>query len=87
MIDRSSTREEIFEVLLGAIEELFEIPRAEVTPQSSLYEELDLDSLDAADLRAHVHEVTGQVLPEVKFQDVRTVDDVVGLVHSILSGG
>lgn len=87
MIGASSTRAEIFEALLGTFEELFEIPRSEVEESSTLFEELDLDSLDAADMRAHIQDQTGMVVPEAQFQDVRTVADVVALISEVVSAG
>jgi len=84
MIGASSTRAEILDALLGTFEELCEIPRAEVNEASTLFEELDLDSLDAADMRAHIQEQTGRVVPEAEFQDVRTVADVVTLVQKVV---
>ncbi len=87
MITASSTHEEIFEAIRGTFEELFEIPRDEVAATSTLFEELDLDSLDAADMRAHIGEVTGKIVPEADFQSVRTVQDVVDLVAAVVRAG
>lgn len=84
MINGSSSVADILGALRETFEELFEIPPDDVQLESTLYEELDLDSLDAADMRARLQEVVGASIPELQFQDVRTVDDVVHLLQRVL---
>jgi acyl carrier protein len=84
MIDASSTSEDILNALRKTFDELFEIPPDDVHLQSGLYKELDLDSLDAADMRASLQEVSGAKIPEAQFQDVRTVSDVVELLQRVV---
>ena len=85
MINGSSSAADIFGALLKTFEELFEIPPEDVHLHSNLYEEMDLDSLDAADMRAQLQEVVGRSIPESQFQDVRTVDDVVRLLQRVVA--
>ncbi len=49
MITGSSSIDDILAAIRRTFEELFEIPPEDVQLDSNLYEELDLDSLDAAD--------------------------------------
>ncbi len=86
MINGSSSVDDILGALRKTFDELFEIPPAEVQLSSTLYDELDLDSLDAADMRAQLQEVVGMQIPEAWFQDVRTVDDVVQLLQRVTRG-
>ena len=78
------TKEEIFEKIKEILEELFEIDPAEVQLESKLYEELDLDSIDAVDLVLKLKEVTGKMANPEEFKATRTVSDVVDVIHNLL---
>jgi len=79
------SRQDIFERLRNYLEEMFEIEPARVTPDVKLYEDLDLDSIDAVDLIVKLQDLTGRkVRPEV-FKTVRTVGDVVTCVEDMLA--
>ena len=45
-------REQIQEILSKALVELFEIDPSKITPTANLYEDLEIDSIDAIDLIA-----------------------------------
>jgi acyl carrier protein len=60
--------------------EMFELDPAKVTPEAKVFEDLDLDSIDAIDLVARLQELTGRRVEEDRLREVRTVGDVVGLV-------
>ena len=67
-------REQIQEILSKALVELFEIDPSKITPTANLYEDLEIDSIDAIDLIDHIKRKTGHRLV------VRTVGDVVEAV-------
>lgn len=76
-------RETIYAHLRDSLVAMFEIPEADISPEARLYEDLDIDSLDAVDLVVRLRDLTGiQVKPE-QFQDVRTVGDVVNAVQAL----
>lgn len=79
------SRDEIYERLTQALEELFDIPPEKVTPQSKLFEELDLDSIDAVDLIVKLQEITGRRIKPEQFKAVRTVGDVLDCVEKLLA--
>ena len=79
------TREEILAALTGYLEELFEVPADKITPDAKLYEDLDLDSIDAVDLIVKLQELTGKKIKPEQFKAVRTIDDVVETVHGLLA--
>jgi acyl carrier protein len=79
------SREEIFAKLAEYLEELFEIPRDQITPEAKLFEELDLDSIDAVDLVVRLQDLTGRRIKPEEFKSVRTVGDVVDCVERLLS--
>ncbi len=78
------TRNEVFEQVRDALVELFEIDSADITPEARLYQELDLDSIDAVDLVVHLQNLTGKKIKPEEFKSVRTVDDVVDAVIELL---
>ena len=72
--------EQILQKLKDILEELFEVDPASVKMETRIFEELDIDSIDAVDLVIKLKEFTGKkILPE-QFKSVRTVEDVVVLV-------
>jgi acyl carrier protein len=79
------TRDEIFTALSGMLEDLFEIPADKITPEARLFEELDLDSIDAVDLVVKLQDLTGKKIKPDQFKTVRTVADVVDRVHDLLT--
>ena len=78
------TKDEIYEGLKKIMVELFEIDPARVTPQALLYQELEIDSIDAVDLAVQMHSLTGKRLRPDDFKTVRTVQDVVDAVYRVL---
>jgi acyl carrier protein len=66
-------------------EENFEIAPERVTLDANLFEDLDLDSIDAVDLAIKLQEMTGRRIKPEEFKQVRTVADVVGAVNSLLA--
>ena len=73
-------REQIQEILSKALVELFEIDPSKITPTANLYEDLEIDSIDAIDLIDHIKRETGYRLVADDFRSVRTVGDVVEAV-------
>ena len=75
--------------ILGRIREIFQenfdIEPSRVTPDAHLFEELDLDSIDAVDLAIKLQEMTGRRIKPEEFKSVRTVGDVIAAVESLLA--
>lgn len=78
------TKNEIFETLSDYLVDYFEVPRSQITLESKLYEDLDLDSIDAVDLVVKLQELTQKKIPPADFKEVRTVGDVVEKVYALL---
>jgi acyl carrier protein len=78
------TREEIFATLSTALQEMFEVPADKITEQALLYQDLDLDSIDAIDLVVKLQELTGQKIKPEQFKAVRTVGDVIDHIQALL---
>lgn len=79
------SREEIFVTLRSALVELFELDAERVTLDASLYEDLEIDSIDAVDLIDHIKRQTGKKLAAEEFKAVRTVGDVVEAVLQLVN--
>ncbi|WP_130470314.1 acyl carrier protein [Candidatus Magnetaquicoccus inordinatus] len=78
------TKDEIFVQLQDFLQELFEIPREHITLESRLYEDLDLDSIDAVDLVVKLQKLTGRRFKPESFKSVSTVQDVVQVTWELL---
>jgi acyl carrier protein len=82
----SVSREEVMATLSGHLQEMFEVPAAKITPGARLFEDLDLDSIDAVDLVVKLQEYTNRKMQASEFKTVRTVGDVVERVYAQLQG-
>jgi acyl carrier protein len=79
------TDDEILARLKAILAETFEVDPARVTREASLFEELDLDSIDAVDLAIKLQELTGKRIRPEQFKNIRTVGDVVSAVRDLLA--
>jgi acyl carrier protein len=73
----SMDRDALYAWVADLLVEMFELDRADLTPQSNLYADLDIDSIDAVDLAVKLKQLTGKRLPPEVFKTIRTIDDVV----------
>ena len=78
------TREDIFNILRDALVELFELEPERVTLEANLYQDLEIDSIDAVDLIDHIKRKTGKKIAADAFKSVRTVNDVVEAVYHLV---
>lgn len=80
-----NNQEEIYLKVVSLFESLFEIDPAEVTLEANLYQDLDIDSIDAVDLVIELRKLTKKKIQPEDFKTVRTVQDVVDQVEKLLS--
>jgi len=85
MLPSTLTREEVFDRVRSTMQELFDVGPERIQMETKLIEDLDLDSIDAIDLAARLEEITRQRLPEETLRALRTVEDVVTLIHATVS--
>ncbi|ANY89832.1 MULTISPECIES: acyl carrier protein [Pseudomonas] len=78
-------REDIFNLLRNALVELFELDPASISLESHLYQDLEIDSIDAIDLIDHIKRQTGKKITAEDFKSVRTVNDVVEAVFRLVN--
>ena len=74
---------EIRTLLADTLVHLFEIEPERIQPDTNLYEDLEIDSIDAIDLVDHIKRETGRKLNAEDFRNVRTVNDVVQAVLKV----
>lgn len=79
-----NTRQDIHSLLLKLLTEMFEVEPEKITPQARLYEDLDVDSIDAVDLIVELRNITGRKIDPDEFKSVRTVDDVINAVANVI---
>ena len=71
---------EIFEILKKALIELFEIDESKIKPETRIYEDLQIDSIDAIDMIDYIKRQTSYRLMPEDFKNVKTLDDIVKAV-------
>ncbi len=78
------TKEMLFTKCVEILHETFDIPPEKIKPESRLYEELDIDSIDAVDLIVSMKPMVGKRMQPEAFKAVRTVQDVVDALHLLI---
>jgi acyl carrier protein len=84
-LEISMTKDEIYPWIVDMLHEMFELDKAKITPQANLYNDLDIDSIDAVDLAVKLKQLTGKRLQPEVFKSVRTVQDVVNALEGLLA--
>ena len=64
-----------------------EVDPAELTLETNLFTDLDLDSIDAIDLTVRLQQETGRKVNPEDFRTIRTLADVVAAVKKLLAEG
>lgn len=76
-------KQQIYGKIRNALVNDFEMDAAKVVPEARLYEDLNLDSIDAVDLIVKLKQyIPRNVDPEV-FKQMRTLQDVVDGVYEL----
>jgi acyl carrier protein len=79
------TKDDIRATIARIMEETFEIDPSRVTLDAKLYEDLEIDSIDAVDMIVQLKPIVGRRLEPDAFKSVRTVADVVDALHGMLN--
>jgi len=78
-------REQILEQVRQTMSELFDIEPARIQLDTRVVEDLDLDSIDAIELAVRIEALTGRRLDPERFRDMKTVGDVVAILHGLVT--
>ena len=74
------SEKEIFEILKKALIDLFDIHESKIKLETRIYEDLQIDSIDAIDMIDYIKRQTGHRLMPEDFKNVKTLDDIVKAV-------
>ena len=74
---------ELYAQLKDILVDQFELDESSITPDANLYEELELDSIDAVDLLVQLKNITGKKISPDDFKDVRTINDVINALTDL----
>ncbi len=58
----------------------FDIDPESVQVDANLFDDLDIDSIDAIDMLSRLRELSGKDIPAESLKDVRTIADVLALL-------
>ncbi len=64
----------------------FECERESLKPETDLFAELDLDSIDAVDLIVRLQQQIGKKVDPEDFRSIRTLGDVTKTVAKLVNG-
>jgi acyl carrier protein len=78
------TKDEIYAELKAVLIQSFMVDESDISLDAGLYTDLDFDSIDAIDLAAKIHSVTGKQLKPEQFKEVRTIGDAVDVVDELM---
>lgn len=70
-------KNELYDQLKNILVDQFELDESSISPEANLYDELELDSIDAVDLLVQLKNLTGKKISPDDFKDVRTINDVI----------
>ena len=77
------SKEQVFAWVVDLLAQMFELEKEKLTLQSQLYEELDIDSIDAVDLAVQLKQLTGKRLSPDVFKEIRTIGDIVSALSNL----
>ncbi len=83
-MSKNFTHEEILNKLTEILVEDFEISADLINPEANLFDDLELDSIDAVDLAVKLQYFTDKKIAPENFKKIRTVNDVVNAIEELL---
>lgn len=84
-MDKKYSKEEIFNKLCEILENEFEISNSLLeNKDADLFNDLDLDSIDAVDLAVRLQQFSDKRIPPEEFRQIKTLNDVVETVYNML---
>lgn len=79
------SREEVFDIVYDILVKDFECSREDLKPETRLFEDLDLDSIDAVDFLVRLQKLTEKRVNPEDFKKIRTLDDLVNVIEKIIN--
>ena len=78
------TSNDIYEIFKGFLVDDFEIESDNISLDSNLFDDLELDSVDAVDLAVRLQQYTQKKVSPEEFKQIKTVGDVVNAVERLI---
>jgi acyl carrier protein len=75
------TEQEILAGLGEIVDEIAGVPAADVTPDKSFVDDLDIDSLSMVEIAVAAQDKFGVEIPDEELKNLKTVKDVVDFVQ------
>ena len=75
------TRDQINKMVIDVLREAFDLSEEALIPNAKLYEDLDLDSLDAIDLAVKLKDDMGVTLNEEEMRSLIEFSDLIDLLE------
>lgn len=79
------TKEEILNTVKEILVNDFECEESKLVPEVKLFEDLDLDSIDAVDLIVRLQRIINKTVNPEDFKQIRTLQDVVTAIEKIVN--
>ncbi|MET3107100.1 acyl carrier protein [Oxalobacteraceae bacterium GrIS 2.11] len=83
VIINDMSEQELYLWVVDLLAQMFELDKADMTMQSNLYKDLDIDSIDAVDLAVKLKQLTGKRLSPEVFKEIHTIEDVVNALSHL----
>ena len=83
-MDEKLTKDTVYKELVNILVSDFEIEENQITPEANLFDDLDLDSIDAVDLAVRVQQFTHKKISPDNFKQIKTINDVVNAIVELL---
>ena len=79
----NAEKQNILDQVRDTLVDVFELEPAEIVPEARLYEDLDIDSIDAVDLLVDLKKSINVEISPSQFKQVRTIQDVVDVLAEL----
>lgn len=79
------SKDEIMGAVVDTLHETFGIERAKLVREAHLYQDLEIDSIDAIDLMVRLQKMIGKRMQPEAFKSVRTIGDVVDVIEKLVN--
>lgn len=77
------SKTDIFRQTKAVMTNLFELEESRLQPDARLYEDLDIDSIDAVDLLIELKKFTGAQINPEDFKEAKTLQDIVDTIFDL----
>ena len=79
------TEESVYLQLRETMSKLFDLDAIDIVADARLYEDLDVDSIDAVNMIIELRRQTGKPIPAERYRGAKTVADVVRISVDVLN--